>query len=331
MTDANDRRRQRHLEFGAAEGQKEERRQRLGLALIAVDCDAELSRLCEYIFNLTAGGASGTVVKSHDELAARPWRMCCSRAKARSTVSRAVSLGLIRRTEQRYISQGQRANAYEIDWQGIERILIERASGRRIPQTVLAAACQEPGALPEHPPALPEHPGALAEHPPALTEHPYKEQEDSSNPPFETSSSTPERASATWAAVEAALIAEGVTDFQGPIREAKEHVTAEHVLQVIAHYRGTTGYGAGALKCRVERCRPDLPPEANWPQRNITTTTKPTPNSNDRRRQFLENLFFRCCQEARRQGRPRADAERMYLEKATAASIAESEARQLID
>jgi len=333
MTDAaTDRRRQTRLEFGAAEGQWEERRQRLGLALIAVDCDAELSRLCEYVFRLTEGGSAGSVIKPHDELAARPWRMCCSRAKARSTVSRAVSLGLIRRTEQRYISQGQRANAYEIDWQGIERILIERASGRRIPQFALAAACQEPGALPEHPPALPEHPGALPEHPPALPEHPYKEQEDSSNPPFENSSSTAtQSASATWAAVEEALIAEGVTDFQGPIREAKRHVTPEHVLQVIAHYRGTTGYGAGALKCRVERCRPDLPPEANWPQRNMTTTTKPTPDSNERKHQFLEALLFRCCQEARRQGKPRQDAERMYLEKATTAGIAESEARQLID
>ena len=290
----------------------------LGLAVIAVDCDAELSRLCEYVFRLTEGGRAGTVIKTYDELAARPWRMCCSRAKARSTVSRAVSLGLIRRTEQRYVSQGQRANAYEIDWQGIERILIERASGRRIPQFALAAACQEPGALPEHPPALPEHP--------------YKEQEDSSNPPFENSSSTAtQSASASWAAVEEALIAEGVTDFQGPIREAKRHVTPEHILQVIAHYRATTGYGAGALKCRVERCRPDLPPEANWPQKNMTTTAKPTLDSNERKRRFLEDLHFRCWQEARRQGKTRAEADRVYLEKATAARIAESEARQLID
>jgi hypothetical protein len=63
----------------------------------------------------------------------------------------------------------------------------------------------------------------------------------------------------------------------------------------------------------------------------MTTTAKPTLDSNERKRRFLEDLHFRCWQEARRQGKTRAEADRVYLEKATAARIAESEARQLID
>ncbi|MCY2987003.1 MAG: hypothetical protein NTY19_03935 [Planctomycetota bacterium] len=135
------------LPFAEAEGTRDERRQRLGLALIAVDCSAELSRLCEYIFNVTDKG-NGPLVKSHEELASRPWRMCCSVSGTRKIITKAIKLKLIRKTENRYVTEGQSPNGYEIDWQGIERILRERVSDRRdTPDTHAANTDGEPGDL----------------------------------------------------------------------------------------------------------------------------------------------------------------------------------------
>jgi hypothetical protein len=161
------------LDFRVAEGTHAERRQRLGLALISVGCDAELSRLCEYVFNVTSGGVNGALTKTYAELSARPWNMCCSKSKARATVDLAVELGLLSKAEDRYTARGQKANSYAINWEGIARIL----NGR-------------PGVVAEHPPASGKQPPALPEHPPASGKHPYKEYTNSFNhlskAPFQT-------------------------------------------------------------------------------------------------------------------------------------------------
>lgn len=147
---------QKRLPLGEAEGSFQDRRQRLGLALMAVGCDAHLSRLCEWVFNVTRGGLQGELVKSYKELAVRPWGLCCSYDKARSTVARARATRLLDVTEQRYVSFGQRANQYRIDWAGIASIL-----GLQ-------------GVLSAHPPVATAQPPVATAHPPVATAHPYK-------------------------------------------------------------------------------------------------------------------------------------------------------------
>jgi len=158
-----DRQQQQELPFAEAEGTRADRRNLLGLALLRAGPDLYLSKFCDWIFNITAGGTAGELTKSYRELAAGPWGLCCSRNKARLVVARARSLGLVTVTESRYVSFGQRANDYAIDWDGVRRLLRMQAA----PQL-------DPHPPPRQPGALTEHPHALTEHPHALTEHPFQ-------------------------------------------------------------------------------------------------------------------------------------------------------------
>ena len=155
---------QQRIALGEGEASYSERKNELGLALIRVECDAEMSRLVLWVFDVTHGGRDGQLIKSYKELAQRPYGLCCSVSKARSTVSKAVSLGLLAKDENRYVSNGQRANGYSIDWAGVSRLLKLET---------------RPGVPRGHPPVSTEHPPVSTEHPPVSTEHPFREQPSS--------------------------------------------------------------------------------------------------------------------------------------------------------
>jgi hypothetical protein len=126
---------QLRLEFELAEASHAERRNLLGLALMRVECDGVLSAFCQWVFNVTGGGLDGTLIKSYAELAVRPWGLCCSKSKARSTVDRACRLGIVRRTGESFASGGTKANGYAIDWPGIRRLLdMQARPGNHTPQ-----------------------------------------------------------------------------------------------------------------------------------------------------------------------------------------------------
>ncbi|MFO7877963.1 MAG: hypothetical protein R6U55_15410 [Desulfovermiculus sp.] len=90
-----DRQQQQQLPFAQAEGTRADRKNLLGLALLKAGRDLHLSKLCEWIFNVTAGGTDGDLTRSYKELAAAPWGLCCSRNKARLVVARARTLGIV--------------------------------------------------------------------------------------------------------------------------------------------------------------------------------------------------------------------------------------------
>lgn len=100
-----------------------DRKNLLGRALAKVECDCHLKRLVLWVFDSTAGGTAGELNKTHQDLAARPWGLCCSASMARKVMTRARSLGLIAVTEHRDHTGGQQANGYTIDWAGVRRLL----------------------------------------------------------------------------------------------------------------------------------------------------------------------------------------------------------------
>ncbi len=154
--------RQKDLPFAEAEGSRAERRNLLGLALLRGAADCQLSVFVQWVFNATAGGADGELIRSYQDLAARPWGLCCSASKARSTVGRARQLGLVRLAENRYTSGGQRANGYSIDWDGVRR----RLGFEPHPRSDEVRSKPQPEEV---------RPGALTEQGGVSTRHPYKE------------------------------------------------------------------------------------------------------------------------------------------------------------
>lgn len=151
---------QRQIDFGAGEGSFDERRNLVGLSLLQVSTDLHLKDFVIWVFNVTKGGTAGELLKSYRELAASPWGLCCSESKARSTVARAVHYKLVNKSENRYVSCGQRANGYSIDWDGIRQLL--RINRR-------------PAVVSEHPPVLERQGDVLTKQGAVLREQPYKE------------------------------------------------------------------------------------------------------------------------------------------------------------
>jgi hypothetical protein len=111
------------LPFAQAEASQDERRNLLGLALMRVRCDCELSVFVQWVFNVTAGGTHGELRKSAEELSNAPWGLCCSPDKARSTARKAFRLGLVGIQEHRDARGSQGANGYVIDWNGVRGLL----------------------------------------------------------------------------------------------------------------------------------------------------------------------------------------------------------------
>ena len=155
---------QKDLPFAEAEGTRAERRALLGRAIVKAEADCQLSVFLQWVFNVTAGGRSDVLglCKTQLELAYRPWGLCCSRSKAKSTVGRARELGLITAEEARYVSGGQRATTYVIDWPGIWSML-------GIAEQPLAVVATEPTPVATEPTPVLWRPGSV------LREPPYKE------------------------------------------------------------------------------------------------------------------------------------------------------------
>jgi hypothetical protein len=116
-------RKQHNLPFLEAEISADERFNYLGLALMRVEADIYLANLVKWIFNVTKGGVDGEFEKSYDQIAARPWGLCCSTATAKRTAYKAESVGLVKITQQLFRNGAQRSNTYAINWDGIRRIL----------------------------------------------------------------------------------------------------------------------------------------------------------------------------------------------------------------
>lgn len=146
--------RQGELPFAQAEGSHAERLNLLNLALSRLECDLHLANFVRWIFATTAGGREGELLKSYEELASRPNGLCCSYSKARSTVAWALQAGIVRAAEHRYVSLGQKANSYTIDWEGVSAVLH----------------------APRRPGAFIEQGGALTRQGPASTRQPFKEE-----------------------------------------------------------------------------------------------------------------------------------------------------------
>ena len=173
---------QTELPFGEAEGTHAERRELLDLACIRVEADLHLCRFVQWVFESTSGGLSGELLKSYEELRARPRGLACSRSKARSTVRTAVHYGFVTCSENRYVSNGQKANAYGIDWDGVRRLCrasvrpgsaLRSASGA---ETEMAAsgASLIPAVVSQQPPVVSQHPPVVSQQGDVATRQPYK-------------------------------------------------------------------------------------------------------------------------------------------------------------
>jgi hypothetical protein len=124
-----------------------------------VQCDLYLKTFCLQVFEATQGGLQGVYQKSYRDLAATPLGLCCSIPKARSTVKWAVTSRLV--TSREFVSsEGQRANRYEIDWDGVQSYKL----GTRGPTRTLDPKDQG-GDLSDHPHASKDQGGDLSNHP----------------------------------------------------------------------------------------------------------------------------------------------------------------------
>ena len=113
--------------FEKSEGTRADLKNLLGLALQRVEANIYLAQLMIWIFNTT--DASRPLKKSYDELASRPWGLCCSRSQAYATVKKAERLGMLH-AKPTYAGPGiQGSNEYSIDWDGVRQIVFPRRAG----------------------------------------------------------------------------------------------------------------------------------------------------------------------------------------------------------
>jgi hypothetical protein len=107
--------------FEQSEGTRADLKNDLGIALLKCNANIYLAQLMIWVFNTT--DRTKPLKKSYDELAARPWGLCCSRSQAYATVKKAERLGLLH-AKPTYAGPGiQGANEYSIDWEGVHRIV----------------------------------------------------------------------------------------------------------------------------------------------------------------------------------------------------------------
>jgi hypothetical protein len=127
----------------------------IALHRIGRQCDCEMATFVRWVFNTTAGGTTGALTKSYSKLAERPLGLCCSAAKARSTVEQAERLGLITVARCRRYDGAQLDNAYTINWDGV-RALKHGCRGESLQRGPHASWQQGPasgkqgGASPQH-------------------------------------------------------------------------------------------------------------------------------------------------------------------------------------
>ena len=114
---------QQPLPFVAGEIARGEELQWLGIALMKLDCNIYAAQLMRWIFNVTDGGKRGVLKKSHAELAARPWGLCCHPNQVAATANQLKRAGILQVTPT-WLSQGiQGANEYSIDWAGVRQVV----------------------------------------------------------------------------------------------------------------------------------------------------------------------------------------------------------------
>lgn len=121
---------QTQLPFGDAEAAHAERWNDLTLALLRLplkQCTAHLAGLMRWIYNANKLGKPLT--KSHAELAARPWGLCCDERTVRRIVACAKEYGLIICEEQRRWDGSQQPNSYWVDWDGVAALKNGRSTG----------------------------------------------------------------------------------------------------------------------------------------------------------------------------------------------------------
>lgn len=148
---------QSRLPIEEAEASFAERKNRLAIALLRVDCDLHLAQFVLWVFNATHGGEHGELRKTYDELASKPLGLCCSRSKARSTVELAADLGFVTVRRTRDSAGGQSANCYQVNWPGIASIV---RCGRWRPDV----ATEQGGVATKHPGASTEQGDASWRH-----------------------------------------------------------------------------------------------------------------------------------------------------------------------
>lgn len=192
-------------------------------------------------------GPSG-VQWSHQEIASR---LVCEVATARRVIERAATeFGLLEVIEQRYVTGGQSANRYKINWQMVRSVNAGKVHRRDIGKSATEEPTQEgPGALREQPPALSAHGGALREQGAALREHPYKETSSISNSISSSTHSLTPRVTTNrpdvnlptggWEVVVSALEERLMDDARNAANlAALRGLTAEDVLDLIERWDG---------------------------------------------------------------------------------------------
>jgi hypothetical protein len=110
--------------FDESEGTRADLKNDLGIALLKSNANIYLAQLMLWVFNTT--DRTKPLKKSYDELAARPWGLCCSRSQAYATVKKAERLGMLH-ARPTYTGPGiQGSNEYSINWAGVQQIVRPR-------------------------------------------------------------------------------------------------------------------------------------------------------------------------------------------------------------
>lgn len=142
----------------SAEAQYQERRQKLGMALLKIDCDLHLVRFVEMVFEGTRGGHAGSLEISHPKLAQKPFGLCCSVSKVRSVIEKATGQGLIKLAADRTADGRTATSKYQIDWSGVEQILLAPIGQVPVFTRQVGVATEHLGVATKHLPVVSRHP-----------------------------------------------------------------------------------------------------------------------------------------------------------------------------
>jgi hypothetical protein len=267
---------QQELPFAQLEGSRAERKNLLGLALLKSNANIYLAQLMVWIFNTTDGG--NPLKKSYDELASRPWGLCCSNSQARATVRQAKRLRILRVVETWAGPGIQAANEYAIDWGGVRQIVFGR-------QADTGVTTWQPGVSTKHPGVTTEHPGVTYEHP-IIKEYTSSPFLSPSTPScagarqpegaaggvvLEEAAAAPVLAGTDWRPIKRRLAELGVyADLIEKIvhQAARNEATPDDVAALADHFESKPqAWTAGALALAVKRWTPaqSYDAESLWP------------------------------------------------------------------
>jgi hypothetical protein len=111
------------LPIDEAQAAHRERRDDIYRVVHLLRGDLHLREFLIWIFNVTDGGAKGTLTKTINEISASPWGLCCGTSKAESTINKARSAGIIM-VDSNFNRDGSRGpNSYSLNWSIIGKIL----------------------------------------------------------------------------------------------------------------------------------------------------------------------------------------------------------------